>query len=73
MSQTTEMEKRIEEPQTWPDLAISLYDRLTGRHAEITYEFENFELHVPSSATGNASQAPWKMNGTLKIRTREVK
>ena len=34
---------------TWPDLAISLYDKLTGRHAEITYEFENLEVSVPSS------------------------
>jgi hypothetical protein len=25
--------------KTWPDLAIGLYERLTGRNAEITYEF----------------------------------
>ena len=28
---------------TWPDLAISLYDRLTGRGAEIAYEFEEWD------------------------------
>ena len=56
---------------TWPDLAIGLYDKLTGRNAEITYEFENFELHVPSSASNDAEHAKWKMNGILKIRTTE--
>ena len=56
---------------TWPDLAIGVYDKLTGRNAEITYEFEDFELHVPSSAPKDAEHAQWKMNGTLKIRTTE--
>ncbi len=29
---------------TWPELAIGLYDSLTGRNAEITYDFENMEV-----------------------------
>ncbi len=57
--------------KTWPDLAIGLYDALTGRGAEITYEFENFELLIPSSASADATHAKWKMNGVLKIRTRD--
>lgn len=59
---------------TWPELAIGLYDKLTGRGAEISYEFENFELHVPSSTkTKNdpSEMAPWRMNGTLRITTRD--
>ena len=60
-----------EDTTTWPDLAIGLYDKLTGRNAEISYEFENFELYVPSSASSEADHAQWKMNGTLKIRTTE--
>jgi len=59
------------ETTTWPELAIGLYDKLTGRNSEITYEFENFEIKVPSSASENASQAPWQMNGTVRISTRE--
>lgn len=55
--------------ETWPDLAIGLYDKLTGRNAEITYEFENFELGVPSEAKSETTHTPWKMNGTLRIRT----
>jgi hypothetical protein len=57
--------------QTWPELAIGLYDKLTGRGAEITYEFEDFDLYVPSKAGGSADHAHWKMNGTVKIRTRD--
>jgi len=42
---------------SWPDLAIGLYDKLTGRNAEITYEFNNLEVSVPSSASEGAQQA----------------
>ena len=30
----------------WSDLAIGLYDRLTGRKAEITYEFDNMKIRT---------------------------
>ncbi len=58
---------------TWPDLAISLYDRLTGRGAEITYEFEDMRIAVPSAASEEASSAPWRVDGTVGIRTRDGK
>jgi hypothetical protein len=56
---------------TWPDLAANLYDKLTGRGAEITYQFENMEIFVPSHVDVNAPQAKWKLNGTLRIRTKD--
>lgn len=56
---------------TWPELAIGLYDRLTGRQAEIAYEFDGFELDVPSSATPDATHAHWKLNGTLRVSMRD--
>ncbi len=59
------------ETHTWPELAIGLYDKLTGRNAEITYSFEDFVLSVPSSTGDDAKHATWKMNGTLKISTRD--
>mgnify|MGYP005854095441 FL=1 len=59
--------------QTWPDLAIGLYDKLTGRGAEITYEFHNLDISVPSSASPGAQQATWRVNGTVKIRTKDEK
>lgn len=60
-----------EETKTWPELAIGLYDKLTGRDAEITYQFDDFDLYVPSKAgaTGDAEHAHWKMNGKIKITT----
>ncbi|HKK70610.1 MAG TPA: hypothetical protein VKA86_05285 [Candidatus Krumholzibacteria bacterium] len=56
---------------TWPDLAIGLYDRLTGRNAEITYEADNLEISVPSAAHDEARHATWRVSGTLRVRTRE--
>ncbi len=61
------------ETKNWPDLAIGLFERLTGRNAEISYQFDNFELHVPSSTSENAEHAQWKMNGTLRITTNDDK
>lgn len=60
-----------EQTSTWPDLAIGLYDKLTGRGAEITYEFDNFEVYVPSGTGDAVTHAKWRMNGTLRIRTRD--
>jgi hypothetical protein len=60
-----------ESPTTWPDLAASLFEKLTGRGAEITYEFQNLEVHVPNVMGAEAKHAHWKLNGVVKIRTRE--
>jgi hypothetical protein len=61
-----------EEITTWPELAISLYDKLTGRGAEITYEFEQLDIYVPSKVEDNPKMAKWTLNGILKIRTRDI-
>ena len=58
--------------QTWPDLAIGLYDRLTGRNAEIEYEFDDLEVDVPSKAGGDADHARWGLSGTVRITTRDA-
>jgi hypothetical protein len=65
------MSNQTEVTTTWPDLGMALYDKLTGRGAEITYEFENVEVAVPSNASADAVHANWKINGTLKIRTKD--
>jgi len=54
---------------TWPDLAIGLYDRLTGRGAEIEYAFKDMHIKVPSGTGSNAEHAEWVLDGTIKIRT----
>lgn len=58
--------------RTWPELAIGLYDKLTGRNAEITYEFQKMQIHIPSSTAADAEHAIWKLDGTMKIRTRDL-
>jgi hypothetical protein len=68
---TDEAAPEIDETSTWPELAIGLYERLTGRGAEITYEFEDMEVEVPSKVGEDADHAHWKLNGTLRISTRE--
>jgi hypothetical protein len=67
----SETETQIDETTTWPDLAIGLYDRLTGRGAEITYEFEDMEVEVPSKTGEDAEHATWRLDGTLRITTKE--
>jgi len=56
--------------KTWPELAIGLYDRLTERNAEIAYNFDDFQLGVPSSTSTDAKHAQWKLNGAIRVTTR---
>ncbi len=56
--------------QNWPDLAIGLYDRLTGRDAEITYEFDNLDVRVPSRTGSDAEHAHWNLQGRVRVSTR---
>lgn len=58
------------ETRTWPELAIGLYDRLTERNAEIAYKFDDLQIGIPSSVDPQASQANWKLNGAIRITTR---
>lgn len=55
--------------KNWPDLAIGLYDRLTGSNAEISYEFEDMVIQVPSGTGPEAEHAKWELNGKIKIST----
>ncbi len=65
------MTQNTNDTKTWPDLAIGLYDKLTGRGAEITYEFQGLEVSVPSSASPQAQHATWRVSGTVKVRTKD--
>jgi uncharacterized glyoxalase superfamily protein PhnB len=58
-----------EQTTNWPDLAIALYERLTGAHAQIVYEFEDMHIKVPSGTGAKAEHAEWVLSGTMKIRT----
>lgn len=73
MSQEIEedFENRVDETRTWPELAIGLYDMLTGRGAQITYDFEDMEVDVPSKVGGDADHARWRVDGTIHVTTEE--
>ncbi|KTG21938.1 hypothetical protein [Haloferax profundi] len=73
MSDAEAPEGRIDETTTWPDLAIGLYDRLTGRNAEITYAFDDMAIDVPSGTGEDAEHAHWRLDGTVRVTTRERK
>lgn len=58
-----------EHTTNWLDLAIGLYDRLTGRNAEIAYEFVDMHVKIPSGTGPAAEHAEWVLSGTVKIHT----
>ncbi len=61
-----------EHPKDWSELAISLWDKLTGRNAEIEYEFKDFIVDIPTGPGENVAHARWGVSGTLTIRGREL-
>ena len=61
-----------EQTKNWPDLAMGLYDRLTGSNAEIAYEFVDMHVKIPSGTGPQAEHAEWVFSGTLKISTRDL-
>ena len=61
----------MESTNSWPELAIGLYDRLTGRNAEIQYTFDHMEVDVPGGTGAETERAPWRLNGTLRVTTQE--
>jgi len=69
--ETHDGEQTSGETRTWPELAISLYDRLTGRNAVIEYDFEDMSVWVPNRTGQDADHAHWRLDGTLTIATRD--
>ena len=58
-----------EHTTNWPDLAIGLFERLTGKNAVIVYEFSDMHVKIPSGTGPTAEHAEWVLNGSMKIRT----
>lgn len=65
--------KTVEPIQDWSELAASIYDKLTGHNAEITYEFQSMQFDVPTGPGEKASYYRWGVNGALVIRARDMK
>jgi hypothetical protein len=60
-----------EHTTNWPELAVGIYERLTGKNAEIAYQFADMHIKIPSGTGPKAEHAEWILNGTMKISTRE--
>ncbi len=61
-----------EHTNTWPELAIGLYEALTDKKAAITYHFEDRKVEVPSGTGPEAEHAIWKLDGKLRISTKTI-
>ena len=63
-------QKSAEQTTQWANLMAELFDRLTGRGAEIAYNFQNLEIDIPKviSPDGHGlGSAKWTINGRLII------
>ncbi|GGF09852.1 hypothetical protein [Hymenobacter cavernae] len=54
---------------SWADTAASLLSKLSGG-VELTCAFDQIELQVPNAQNPNAAPATWRLNGSLRIKTR---
>ncbi|GAA4386986.1 hypothetical protein [Hymenobacter koreensis] len=53
----------------WADMAASLLSKLSGG-VELACTFEQMELQMPNLQNPGAAPATWRLNGSLRIRTR---
>jgi hypothetical protein len=60
----------------WVDLIGALFDRLTGKEAIITYEFDNLIIDIPKASGPGGKElgsAKWTINGKLIIKAEAIK
>lgn len=54
----------------WAELIAQLFDRLTGKGASVTYNFENLVIDIPKAVGPdgrNMGSAKWTINGKIMI------
>ncbi|QKG52583.1 MULTISPECIES: hypothetical protein [Hymenobacter] len=54
---------------SWADTAASLLTKLSGG-VELNLAFDQVELQVPNQLNPAGQPATWKLNGSLRIRTK---
>lgn len=59
----------METQPTWADAAASLLAKLSGG-VELSCAFDQMELQVPNAQNPQGPAATWRLNGSLRIRTR---
>jgi len=61
-----------QQPTSWADTAASLLSKLSGG-VELALAFDQMELQVPNPQNPASPAATWRLNGSLRIRTRGEK
>jgi hypothetical protein len=70
MSKMNTDQKSTEQTAQWANLMAEIFDRLTGRGAEIAYNFQNLEIDTPKAINPDGhglGSAKWTINGRLII------
>jgi hypothetical protein len=68
---TSGSDKTSKSAGQWADLLSDLFDRLTGKEAEVTYKFDNLEINVPEAVGPDGKtlgSAKWTINGKILIK-----
>ncbi|HET7146992.1 MAG TPA: hypothetical protein VFI73_00695 [Candidatus Nitrosopolaris sp.] len=63
-------EEPSEQSSQWANIIGELFDRLTGKGAEITYNFQNLEIDIPKAVGPRGhdlGSAKWTINGKVVI------
>jgi len=58
-----------QQPTSWADTAASLLSKLSGG-VELAVAFDQMELQVPNAQNPAGPATTWRLNGSLRIRTR---
>ena len=75
MAKMSTNEKSGQQTTQWANLMTDLFDKLTGKGAEISYNFERLEIDIPRAAGPQGSElgsAKWVINGRVAV-TAEAK
>jgi hypothetical protein len=76
MTNDTMNEKSSQQAAQWANLLTDLFDRLTGKGTEVTYNFQDLEIDIPRAAGPKGSEigsAKWVINGRLAITAQSKK
>ena len=71
MSQNTKDQGKIEQSSSqWAELIAQLFDRLTGKGASVTYNFDNIVIYMPKAqgpGGRDMGAEKWNINGKIMI------
>ena len=72
MSESSNHTTTVESDVAWTDLGREMWSFLTGRQAAINYEFIDMAVEVPRDTGADAPRATWKLNGSVRITTKDT-